>query len=198
MTANAMEEILLTEEQGQVLVALARKTLAEKFNRDNAPAESDPRLSHLADPQLQRKSGTFVTLKLHGQLRGCIGNLTGMDSLVEGIRRNAIQAAFHDSRFAPLTAEEFAHITLEISILTVPQKLAYQGRDNLIGLLRPGIDGVILKKGMAAATFLPQVWEQLPRPEDFLSYLCKKAGLAHDVWEREPLEIETYQVQHFS
>ncbi len=86
---------------------------------------------------------------------------------------------------------------IEISILTKPQPLEYTNNADLISKLRVNVDGVILQKGQASATFLPQVWEQLPRSEKFLSHLCVKAGLSANAWENTRLEISTYQVQYF-
>jgi AmmeMemoRadiSam system protein A len=142
-------------------------------------------------------NGTFVTLKIDDQLRGCIGNLTATEPLLEGVRRNAINAAFHDPRFAPLTETELAKVEIEVSILTEPQPLDYIDGADLLTKLRANIDGVIIRKGHASATFLPQVWEQLPEPEDFLSHLCKKAGLSSNAWRDTKLEVQTYQVQYF-
>ena len=185
----------LTEAQGQVLVRLARQTIARRLNRPLSGADAAAQAA--ADPALQRPSGTFVTLKTHGQLRGCIGSLEPVESIAEGVRRNAVNAAFHDFRFSPLTAEELAHIDVEVSVLTVPQPLAYRDADELLTRLRPGVDGLIIRKGGHGATFLPQVWEQLPRTEDFLGHLCLKAGLSADAWRRGDLAVETYQVVYF-
>ena len=184
----------LIEEQGQVLVRLARQTIARKLGRQVAEVDE----SSLAIAPLQAGHGTFVTLHLAGELRGCIGNLTASESVVDGVRRNANNAAFHDPRFAPLTIGELDAVEIEVSILTDPQPLEYEGPEDLLARLRPGIDGVIIKKGFASATFLPQVWEQLPESRDFLAYLCRKAGLASDAWLHADLKVSTYQVQYFS
>jgi len=184
----------LTQEQGRVLLSVARTTLKEHFGR---PTDKDPNAVPQTDPALQVPSGTFVTLKIGGDLRGCIGTLTGREPLVEGVRTHALNAAFHDPRFQPLTAEELSRVTIEVSVLTEPQPLIYDGADDLIAKLRPNVDGVILRKGYASATFLPQVWEQLPKPEAFLTHLCLKAGLSADAWRKGQLEVQTYQVQYF-
>jgi len=136
-------------------------------------------------------------LTLSGQLRGCIGNLTSNEPLESGVRRNAINAAFHDPRFAPLNASDLAQIEIEISILSEPRPLKYRDGDDLLNKLRPNIDGVIIRQQAASATFLPQVWEQLPQPQDFLAHLCIKAGLAADSWRNSQLEVSSYQVQYF-
>ena len=187
----------ITETQGQALVRLARKTLMERFNRQADAGEENRLAETLKEPTLQICCGTFVTLKLENQLRGCIGSLTGSESLVDGIKSHAVNAAFHDPRFPPLNAAELDKVIIEVSVLTEPQPLAYDDADDLIAKLRPHVDGVTLRKGFARATFLPQVWEQLSRPEDFLSHLCMKAGLDSHAWRNAHPEVEVYQVQHF-
>jgi len=187
----------LRPEQGQLLVKLARQILMERLGKQVPQIEIDSLSTVLKDPRFQISCGTFVTLKINGQLRGCIGNLTSNESLVSGIRRNAINAAFHDPRFAPLTAPELDRVEIEISILTKPEPLNYRDGADLLKKLRPGIDGVTICLGHASATFLPQVWEQLPEPQDFLAHLCMKAGLAADAWKNRRLEVSTYQVQYF-
>jgi AmmeMemoRadiSam system protein B/AmmeMemoRadiSam system protein A len=195
----AMQEVnqLLTPEKGQVLVQLARSTLMEKFGRPLPPSEADRMRSALSDASFQVRSGTFVTLKHKGQLRGCIGSLSASDPLAEGVRRNAVNAAFHDPRFAPLTESELGQVEIEVSVLTEPQPLAFSDPEDLLRKLRANVDGVIIRQGHASATFLPQVWEQLPKKEDFLGHLCLKAGLPRDAWKRGKLEVSTYQVQYF-
>ena len=188
----------LNSEQGQWLVKLARQTLAGKFAKKIPQKDIEELNTALDDPCYQLKCGTFVTLTLNKQLRGCIGSLTSDESIVTGVRRNAINAAFHDPRFAPLSAADFEKVNIEVSILSKPQPLNYRDSHELLETLRPGVDGVIIRKDQASATFLPQVWEQLPETTDFLSHLCTKAGLAADAWRQTRLEISTYQVQHFS
>ena len=187
----------LSEAQGQVLVMLARHTLMDRLGKQIPQAEIDSLSSALKDSCFKSQCGTFVTLKINGLLRGCIGNLTSDTPLASGVRRNAINAAFHDPRFAPLGTSELDRVEIEISILSEPQPLKYRDGDDLVKKLRPHIDGVIIRKDHASATFLPQVWEQLPRPQDFLTHLCMKAGLGADSWQNPELEVSTYQVQYF-
>ncbi len=187
----------LSEAQGQLLVRLARQTLMERLGKQIRQADIDSLNTALKDSCFKSSCGTFVTLKINEQLRGCIGNLTSDTPLASGVRRNAINAAFHDPRFAPLSTSELDQVEIEISILSEPQPLKYRDGDDLIKKLRPHIDGVIIRKGHASATFLPQVWEQLPLPQDFLAHLCMKAGLAADSWQNPELEISIYQVQYF-
>ncbi|MCK5837972.1 MAG: AmmeMemoRadiSam system protein A, partial [Desulfobacula sp.] len=132
-----------------------------------------------------------------GTLRGCIGNIEPAKPIFEGVKDNAKHAAFNDSRFSPLSYEELKETTIEISILTQPQKLDYTDADDLMAKLRPGIDGVMIKKQYQGATFLPQVWQQLKDPGAFLMQLCMKAGLSSDEWKSGNLSVSIYQVQSF-
>ena len=181
---------VLTEEQGKTLLALARETISEELGGDSPAAIPE-------DPAFDTRCGTFVTLKINGSLRGCIGNLTPAGSVAEGVQRNAINAAFNDPRFSPLTAGELANVDIDISVLSQPHIVEYRDGEDLAARLCPGIDGVILTLGSAGATFLPQVWEQLPTPELFLGHLCRKAGLSETAWRDAHPKIEIYQVQCF-
>jgi AmmeMemoRadiSam system protein B/AmmeMemoRadiSam system protein A len=185
------------KEQGNILLDHARQTIAEKLGREVDPEACADLEQKLEDSCFDTKSGTFVTLTLKGQLRGCIGNMTSTVNLRDGVRQNAISAAFHDPRFSPLTAAELEQVHIEISILTEPQPLNHDGGEDLVRKLRPDIDGVIISKGLHRATFLPQVWKQLPRTDDFLSRLCLKAGLPANTWQSEVLDVQTYQVISF-
>jgi len=189
-----MEETkMLTEEQGKYLLKVARKTIENALLGHKEKESEDKNVPAV----LHKRRGTFVTLTEHGNLRGCIGHIIPHESIIDGVRINAINAAFRDPRFRPLSPEELDKIKIEVSILTEPKALQYEDAEDLLKKLRPGIDGVIIKKGFHEATFLPQVWEQLPRKEDFLTHLCLKAGLDGDAWRRGGLEVYTYQVQAF-
>jgi AmmeMemoRadiSam system protein A len=183
----------LTEEEGKTLVEMARKTIQKALF--NAKDKSEP--DSVSSPKFQERRGTFVTLTMNGALRGCIGHIIPQESLAEGVRVNAMNAAFRDPRFRPLSPNEFEKIKVEVSILTEPKPLFYTDANDLFSKLRPGTDGLIIRKGHHQATFLPQVWEQLPKTKDFLSHLCLKAGLAEDAWTYDKLEVHTYQVQAF-
>ncbi len=185
------------QEQGQALVKLARMTITDKLGGGSEDSPDDNLPMILEQDCFQKHCGTFVTLKIDGKLRGCIGSLTSNETVLAGIRRNALNAAFHDPRFAALSKAELSRTEIEVSILTEPQPLAYRNGPDLIRKLRPHVDGVIIRKGHASATFLPQVWEQIPEPGDFLSHLCLKAGLSAETWQDSELEVLTYQVQYF-
>ena len=182
----------LTEDEGKILLSVARKTIEGRlFDQDGHPTETD------LSPKFLEKRGTFVTLTTAGSLRGCIGHIIPKESLIEGIRINAINAAFQDPRFPPLSKGEWKRVKIEISILTEPRPLSYADAEDLLSKLRPGVDGVIIRKGYCQAVFLPQVWDQLPKKEDFLTHLCLKAGLGGNEWEKGGLEVSVYQVQSF-
>jgi AmmeMemoRadiSam system protein A len=183
----------LTEEEGRYLLSVARMTIEQKIFNLEAQVEFDSFDSNT----FSEKRGTFVTLTIDDCLRGCIGNIIPQESLLDGVKANAINAAFRDPRFRPLSGKEWEKVKIEISILTDPKPLDYSDRKNLLEKMRPGTDGVILKKGYNQSTFLPQVWEQLPEKKEFLTHLCLKAGLNGDEWEKEKLEVLTYQVQAF-
>ncbi len=189
---NMKEKGQLTKEEGEHLLLLARKTIEARLFKKELPAEKDD-----SSEKYLEKRGTFVTLTINDNLRGCIGHIIPQESLIEGIRINSINAAFKDPRFPPLSKEEWDRVRVEISILTEPEPLEYSGADDLLNKLRPGIDGVIINKGYAQATFLPQVWDQLPDKAQFLTHLCLKAGMDGSEWKRGGLTVYTYQVQAF-
>jgi AmmeMemoRadiSam system protein A len=174
--------------RGQLLTALARAAIAAEFG---TPWPALPRPVWLDEP-----AATFVTLTLHGQLRGCIGSLEAYRSLYDDVIHNARAAAFGDPRFSPLMADELPAVRLEVSVLTVPQPLPFSSEADALRRLRPGIDGVILQYGRRRATFLPQVWEQLPEPHEFMAHLKQKAGLPAGFWA-DDVRLAVYQVEKF-
>jgi AmmeMemoRadiSam system protein A len=147
---------------------------------------------------LRENRGCFVSLHQHGNLRGCIGTIEPEQPLLDGVEANALNAAFRDPRFAPLEVKELTTTDIEISVLTVPRKLAFKDSEDLKAQLKPGVHGVILSKGWQRATFLPQVWEQLPDKEMFLKHLCQKAGLGSNCWKDTAIEVEVYEAEVFS
>ena len=185
----------LSKEDGALLLKLARENILREFGKENDSLGSfKTKASTLV---LEESRGTFVTLHKKGNLRGCIGNIDPVKTILEGVMDNARNAAFNDSRFSPLSYEELKDTSIELSILTQPQKLDYTDARDLIAKLRPDVDGVIIKKQYHSATFLPQVWEQLKDPKIFLNHLCTKAGLPQDEWKSGDLNVSTYQVQLF-
>lgn len=178
----------------QYLLKLARKTIARHLR-----GEEPPPIDLDALPEsLTRDGACFVTLTKHdGQLRGCIGSLEARRPLVLDVRENGLGAAFHDPRFPSVYPGELDDLHVEISVLSIPQPLSYDGPDDLIAKLRPGVDGVVIERGWNRATFLPQVWEKLPEPHQFLQHLCLKAFLPDDAYHHPGLDVYTYQAEKF-
>ena len=129
-------------------------------------------------------------------MRGCIGSLQVHRPLIDDLSANAYAAAFRDPRFEPVSAAEWPEVRVEVSILSTPQSISFKDEADALRQLRPGIDGVILEQGRHRATFLPQVWEQLPDPRQFLAQLKRKAGLAPDFWAPD-LGLQRYLVEKF-
>lgn len=169
---------------------IAREAIASKF--DGSDVNKDTYLNQY--PTLGVQKATFVTLTLHGQLRGCIGSLIAHRPLIDDLISNAQSAAFHDPRFSPLTLAEFQIVTIEVSLLSEPHLLGYNDIADLKSKIRINEDGVILRYGNNQATFLPQVWEELNDFESFFAHLGMKAGLGSDPLHCHP-EIYTYQVE---
>jgi len=147
---------------------------------------------------LEGKRGCFVTLKKKGDLRGCIGTIEPVKPLVDGVEENSLNAAFRDPRFPPLGIDELDSVKIEISILSPPRYIEFKDGEDLKKQLKPGIHGVILSRGMNRATFLPQVWEQLPDKKIFLEHLCMKAGMENSCWNRRDIAVQIYEAYHFS
>jgi AmmeMemoRadiSam system protein A len=183
----------LTPDERQQLLRLARSTIEARVRRHEPPQIDLDRVTE----SLASEGATFVTLTKAGQLRGCIGSLEARRPLIVDVQENAIGAAFHDPRFPPVRAREMAKLHVEVSVLSAAEPLAYDGEDDLLAKLRPGIDGVVIERGWQRATFLPQVWEKLPAPHQFLQHLCLKAGLSADAYRRPGLDVYTYQVEKF-
>lgn len=185
---------MLTDAERKILLSLARGSIELIVN------EHKRLLIQLADytPALREQGASFVTLTIHNNLRGCIGALEPYQPLVQDVCEHAAAAATDDFRFPPVSSSEIPLLQIEISRLTLPQQLDYQDPEELLRKLHPGIDGVILKDGNRRATFLPQVWEKIPDPSDFLSHLCEKMWAPLDLWRRRSIQVFTYQVEEFA
>jgi len=181
-------------ENYEILPKLARLSILEEFERKKLIDKEEWIKKY---PFLAQNRACFVTLKLKNRpkgadLRGCIGSILPYRALIDDVIANAKAAAFEDPRFEPLSIEEFDDIKIEVSVLTIPQKLEYEDKNDLAQKIRPGVDGVILQLGNHQATFLPSVWEELPVFELFFAHLCMKAGLPGDCLQYHPV-IYTYQ-----
>jgi len=171
---------------GLALLSIARNAIDTRFGRETHPITPNP--------ELENPGASFVTLTQDGRLRGCIGSLEAYRALADDVTANAIAAAFHDTRFAPLTRNEWTSTRIEVSLLEPSVTMDCADEDGAIAQLRPGLDGVILTLGKRRATFLPQVWESLPDPRQFLAHLKLKAGLPADFWDDE-ITLSRYQVR---
>jgi AmmeMemoRadiSam system protein A len=147
--------------------------------------------------RLSVRRASFVTLHAEEKLRGCIGSLEPRTSLAEDVGYNAYAAAFRDTRFRPLQADELVTLSLQISVLSTPKLLDFDSESSLLALVRPGIDGLILQDHSYRSTFLPSVWESLPEPAQFLGHLKLKAGLAADYWSAS-MRIWRYTTESFA
>jgi AmmeMemoRadiSam system protein A len=189
--SKEMKETLSTQDR-KALLELARSAIETKLvkgakvKRPEAPS-----------PALTQEGGCFVTLHKNGQLRGCIGSLEPVASVVECVEKHAQSAAFHDPRFPRLSRNELSKIDVEVSILSVPQRLSFKDGEDLKRQLEPRVHGVILSQGYHRSTFLPQVWKQLPDKEEFLEHLCLKGGMPPTAWQDPKTEVEVYEAEVF-
>ena len=173
------------------LLSVARQSIEQGFNT-RRPWQPD--LSPYPEP-LRQPAATFVTLKINGNLRGCIGTTQAVQPLVQSVADSAYKAAFQDPRFPPLTAAEYREVDLSISVLTPAVAIEFSSEADLVRQLQPGIDGLIIEAGMKRATFLPEVWESLPDAPGFLRQLKLKAGMGAT---EAPKKAWRYHSEHLS
>ena len=181
---------------GDIYLKLARAAIAQSIGI-SYEIDLDKILEKY--PELKEPGSSFVTIT-KGQeqsLRGCIGSLEAYRPLYEDIILNARSAALHDPRFQALSELEYDDIKVEVSILSKPKILNYDDIDDLRNKIKPNVDGVVLKLDGHQATFLPQVWEQLPTFDLFFAHLCQKAGLKSECLKNHP-DILTYHVEKYS
>jgi len=178
-----------------VIISLAKAAILDALNQ---PEDFDIEYALKTYPFLKENGAAFVTITTEPdeQLRGCIGSLQAYRPLYEDIIRNAQAAALHDPRFFPLSVKELSQIQIEVSILSEPKELIYDDIADLKSKVVPFQDGIVLRHHGRQATYLPQVWEQLPDFDDFFSSLCLKANLSGDCLSQHP-EISTYTVKKY-
>jgi len=170
------------------LIAIAREAI-EREERPQAGRAWD-------DPWLREIAACFVTLKLEGELRGCVGTVDAHRPLGDDVAHNAFAAAYRDSRFAPLSREELPKLGVEVSVLGRRAPVPARSEEEALAALRPAIDGVYLEYGQMRATFLPQVWENIPDRLEFLRELRRKAGLPARFWH-EDIKLSRYIVEKY-
>jgi len=175
----------------KILLRIAKTAILSKFNAEELINQNKIIKEY---PFLSKKGASFVTLHYDHQLRGCIGSIIARRPLLEDIIQNSFSSAFKDPRFRPLESSEFSHLTLEISVLSEPKLIDYDNFYDLVNKVHPNIDGLILKHKSFQGTFLPQVWEQLKTPKEFLEHLSFKAGTDPSIYTKHP-QIYAYQVE---
>lgn len=175
------------------LLALARHAMEYGIRHGSPP----PLPAAIPDPLLMEPRATFITIERHGQLRGCIGRIEAEVPLLEDIAEHAVAAAIHDPRFLPMTPEETRDAVLSISILTPPEPMSVKSELDLVQQLEPGRDGLILREGRRAATFLPSVWEELPDPFAFVQHLKMKAGWPANYWS-DKIRVQRYRSHYIT
>ena len=178
-------ETAAAAERGKVLIGIARSAIGGALGEACTPVSQYPWLSEWG--------ATFITLTQDGELRGCIGSLQAHRPLGEDVHHNALAAAFRDPRFMPLARHELEVTECEVSLLSPAEAMEFCGEHDALSQLRPGVDGVILECGRYRSTFLPQVWEQLPQPRQFMAHLKRKAGLPEGFWTEE-MRLSRYTV----
>lgn len=168
----------IADTHGKLMLDFVGKTIAHGLSKGAPPAVDTKSFPD----DLTEPGATFVTIEKDGKLRGCIGSLQAHRPLIEDLVQNAFRAAFKDPRFPPVNQEEASRISWSISLLSAPEQMLIRDEGDLLSQLVPGVDGLIIVDGSKRATFLPQVWEQLPEPVRFLAQLKRKAGMASDHW----------------
>lgn len=177
-----------SDPRGPILLALAHAAIASALGQAQHADESAP--------WLQEPGACFVTLTQSGSLRGCIGSLQAQRPLLIDLQANAVSAALHDPRFAPLTLQELPGIKIEVSLLSPLEPLLFTTEADALAQLRPNVDGVVFSYRGYRSTFLPQVWEQLPSASEFMAHLKHKAGLTPDFWA-PGVQLQRYTVAKF-
>jgi AmmeMemoRadiSam system protein A len=175
--------------RGRILVAIARDAI-----------EADPAAQHepleWQEEWLRATGASFVTLRDAGELRGCIGTVDPHRALGDDVAHNAHAAAYRDPRFPPVRTAQRAGLEVEVSVLSPRAPIAAPTEAELAAVLRPGVDGIVLEYEGHRATFLPQVWESLPDPIDFLAELRRKARLPARFWHPR-MQVSRYTVEKF-
>lgn len=183
----------LTSKEKEFLLKLSRQTLEEYFVAGNKLEADEKKMAK----SLKERRATFVTLFKNGELRGCIGQILPKFPLFQDVINNTLSAAFSDTRFPQLKYEELKDLKIEISVLTVPKRIIYDDTEDLLKKIKVGQYGIILQSGYFQSTFLPDVWRELPKIEDFLTNLSLKASLGPDAWENPDCEFFYYRTESF-
>lgn len=181
---------MLNQKQREFLLKLARDAI-EYYLKTGERLEIE-----IVDQVFLQERAVFVTLTEDGELRGCIGHILPIQELYQDVIENAINAATGDPRFSSMQINELDDLKIEISLLSLPEEIKYKNTEDLLNKINHKM-GIIIEKDFYHAVFLPQVWEQLPKKEEFLSYLCRKAGLSANHWQKGDLIVKKFTVENF-
>ena len=187
---------MLDDKEKKYLLSLARRSV-RYYLENKKTLELEP--GEVVSKKLTEDGACFVSIHLNGELRGCIGSLEAHRPLMQDVIENALSCAFEDPRFYPVDLPELEKVKFSISVLSEPKPLKVKDDKDLLKKLKPNKHGLIIRKGVARATFLPVVWEQIPEKEEFLAHLSRKAGLAPQEWrDTKSMEFFIYEAEEFS
>ncbi len=181
--------------RGEILIDIAHRELDRRIG--GRPESDEAENAWRNEPWLFEPGAVFVTLQRDGALRGCVGSLFAVRPLIDDVRQNAVAAALRDTRFSPVQPEELSQLAIEVTELYPPEPIHFTSEADALAQLRPGEDGIVLHWSGRRATFLPQVWDNLPEPRTFLAHLKRKAGLEEDFWD-DTVELERYTARKWS
>ena len=191
MVLSSCHDIKPTE--GRQLLDIARRSIAAGLDGASMPGPDTEGIQGA----LASQRGSFVTLTINGELRGCMGVIESPRSLAQNTADCALSAAFRDPRFAPLAPAEAKQIRIEVSVLSEMEPIVVRDREDLLQQLQPGVDGLLMEDGRYRSIFLPQVWEKLGSAQEFLEHLLRKAGLPGDYWSAT-IHFSRFHITSFS
>lgn len=187
----------LNREQGARLVQIARESITRGLRAPRAERALDAALDTVDEGWLLEQAATFVTLRRAGELHGCMGSIEPRRRLYDDVHYNAAAAAFLDPRALPLSASNLHELRVEVSLLGPLEPITFTSEADALIQLRPRVDGVVLQHGYQRSTFLPQVWESLADPVEFMLHLKLKAGFPPDFWAPD-IKLSRYALQKWS
>lgn len=189
-----IRDLTVSDVEKKILLSLARKSIEHYLTTSEKYIPFVEKMTlEKNNSNLLAQRGTFVTITKKGVLRGCMGSILPRQAVYQDVVDNAVAAATQDPRFTPLKKEELKDIKIEVSILDYPQQLILKNRSEATSQLTPGVDGVLLYYKNNQSTFLPDVWKELKKPDEFLNHLCKKQGAPTGCWKEPESFIYTYR-----
>ncbi|MFV2090365.1 MAG: AmmeMemoRadiSam system protein A [Pseudomonadales bacterium] len=183
-------------QERELLLRIARASIEQGFARTQALSEQELVAADMMRPGLYRQRASFITLTRDGELRGCTGSLEACRTVAADVARSAYRSAFSDYRFPSLQPRELGELRIEIAVLSPQMEIEVDTEQELIEMLQPLEDGLVIDDGPHRATFLPKVWESIPDARQFLSELKRKAGLPGDYWSPD-IRVYRYHTESF-